>query len=285
MLLTMALAAACSTADPAPPVARVSLQFGRTSVAIGSPVDLKYRFDVAAGAAINGNYRVFVHVLDDRGKLMWDDDHDPPTPTSAWKPGQTVEYSRTRFIPSYPYLGEATVVAGLYKDSERLPLEGPDPADRESESRAYQVGKVQILAQVENLTPWRKGGWHPLEFSPQNTAIEWEWTEKFAMLSFKNPKKDITFYLEYDARPDLFSGKPQTVNLLIGGRSVFSFPADQREVTLLRIPITADQLGTAEMVEMTVQVEPTFVPAQLPGGGADKRELGIRVYHTFVEVR
>ena len=40
--------------------------------------------------------------------------YDPPTPTSEWKPGQTVEYTRTMFIPSYPYVGAAKVAAGMY---------------------------------------------------------------------------------------------------------------------------------------------------------------------------
>ena len=45
---------------------------------------------------------------------MWTDDHDPPRPTRTWKPGETIEYTRTVFVPSYPYNGRATVVLGLY---------------------------------------------------------------------------------------------------------------------------------------------------------------------------
>jgi hypothetical protein len=278
-------APACSTADSAPPVATVSLAVSKQSVAIGSPVDLKYRFEVAPNATIAGDYRVFVHVLDDRGGQMWTDDHDPPRPTSTWRGGEAIEYSRTRFIPSFPFLGQATVVAGLYRDNERLPLQGKDPADRESRTRQYVVANLEILPQIENLTPWRKSGWHPVEYAPSNPALDWEWTEKLAMLSFKNPKKDVTFYLEYDARPDLFGDKPQNVRLVIGGQTVHTFLADQRDVTLLRIPISAAQLGEGEMTEMLIDIDRTFVPAQQPGGGRDSRELGIRVYHTFIEVR
>ena len=39
------------------------------------------------------------------------------------------------------------------------------------------------------------------------------------------------------------------------------------------------------MVEMRIDVDQTFIPAKLPGGGRDARELGIRVYHAFIEVR
>ena len=47
---------------------------------------------VAADAAPLGNRKVFAHFVDVDGEQMWTDDHDPPTPTSAWKPGQTIEY-------------------------------------------------------------------------------------------------------------------------------------------------------------------------------------------------
>ena len=39
------------------------------------------------------------------------------------------------------------------------------------------------------------------------------------------------------------------------------------------------------MAELRIEVDQTFVPAKLPAGGHDTRELGIRVYHAFVEPR
>ena len=39
-------------------------------------------------APFTENYRVFVHVVDTDDKLMWTDDHDPPIPSTQWKPGQ-----------------------------------------------------------------------------------------------------------------------------------------------------------------------------------------------------
>ena len=138
MIAALGNAAACSKADNAPPVATVSFQSNRTRVAQGSPVDLTYRFVVAPGAQVAGNYRVFVHVKNADGQLIWGDDHDPSVPTSQWKPGQTIEYTRTVFVPVYPYLGDAAIQMGLYssKDGHRLPLAGTD-----SGQRAYKVGR------------------------------------------------------------------------------------------------------------------------------------------------
>ena len=69
-----------------------------------------------------------VHVLDPEGEQLWNDDHPPSVPTSQWKPGQTVEYTRTIFIPNYPHIGEAAVRIGLYSqaDGKRLVLSAPE---------------------------------------------------------------------------------------------------------------------------------------------------------------
>jgi len=48
--------------------------------------------------------------------------------------------------------------------------------------------------------------------------------------------------------------------------------------------ISAAPLGTGDMVDLEIGVDKTFVPASTPAiGGNDVRELGIRVYHLFVE--
>src|SRR5688572_20726841 len=109
LLIPLALtAAACGrTEDAAPPVATPTITLSRPEAAVGSPIDMTYRFVVAPGApAITGDYWVFVHFLDADGELMWTDDHQPATPTQQWKPGATIEYTRTTFIPKFPYTGE-----------------------------------------------------------------------------------------------------------------------------------------------------------------------------------
>src|SRR5687768_4620243 len=109
-LLTAASIAGCRNKEPdMPPVATPNVTFARERVAIGSPVKVTYRFQVAANAKFDGDYWVFVHVLNPQGEQLWTDDHLPPLPTSQWIPGQTVEYTRTIFIPNYPYIGEAAV--------------------------------------------------------------------------------------------------------------------------------------------------------------------------------
>jgi hypothetical protein len=255
-----------------PPVATPSLTLGRDRVAIGSPLKLTYKFQVAPDAKFDADYIVFVHVLDPEGESLWNDDHQPPTPTSRWKPGETIEYTRTIFVPNYPYIGEAAIRLGLYQKETRLPMSGTEAGRRE-----YVVAKVQLLPQSENVFLIYKEGWHPAEVAADNPASEWQWTQKRATISFKNPKRDATFYLEYDARIDLFT-PPQQVTVLVGGQPIGTFAADSKQPKLVTFPVSAPQFGTGEMAEVAIEVDKTFKP-----GGGDTRELGIRVFHAFVE--
>lgn len=269
------MAAACGgEADEEPAVATPAVTLNHTRVPIGSPLTLTYKFEVEDGATFDDDYVVFVHVLDPDGERLWDDDHMPPRPTSTWKPGETIEYSRTIFVPTYPYIGEATIRLGLYEGQRRLPLNGSEVTRRE-----YEVSRLQILPQSENIFRIYKDGWHTAEVAPDNPAVEWQWTQQRATLSFRNPKTDALFYLDADARPDEFD-TPQTVTLRIGEHTVATFVADFRERKLQVFPIAAAQLGDAETVELVIEVDRTFRP-----GGGDPRELGIRVFHAFVDPR
>jgi hypothetical protein len=265
-------------------VAAVSLTLSKPRLPLGSPIDLGYRFDVSPNATFDGDYKVFVHVKNASGDRLWADDHDPPIPTSQWKSGQKVEYTRTRFVPVVPYLGDATVEIGLYKDNTRLPLQATAvPADREPAGRSYKVATLTLLPTSESVFVIYKTGWHPDEFAADDATTSWKWTQKTGVLSVRNPKRNVTLFLEYDARPDIFPDKPQQVSVSAGDQVVSTFAADSPKVSLLRIPITAAQLGTGDMTDLTIDVDRTFVPSKLPAGGRDSRELGIRVYHAFVE--
>jgi hypothetical protein len=272
----LALSSACRRAEvQEPPVATASLTLSRDKVPIGSPIKLTYKFVVAPDAKLPpGDLWVFVHVLDPTGEQLWNDDHLPVPPISQWKPGQTVEYTRTVFVPNFPYIGEAAVRLGVYDraSGNRLTLNAP-PASR----KEYVVSRFQLLPQSENIFLIYKDGWHPTEMAADNATSEWQWTKKTGTISFKNPKKDVTFYLEYDARVDLFT-PPQQVTIRVGNTVIGTFAADNKERKLLTFPIAAAQLGTGEMAEIVLDVDRTFGP-----GGGDARDLGIRVFHAFVE--
>jgi hypothetical protein len=280
VLVLVAIAGAAASCgggkDNEPAVATPSLTLNHDRVPIGSPLKMTYSFTPASDAKIDGDYTVFVHVLDPEGERLWGDDHVPSVPTSQWKAGQKVEYTRTVFVPNYPYIGEAQVRVGLYspQSGKRLPLSGNEVSRRE-----YLVGKFQLQPQSENIFLIYKDGWHPAEVAPDNPAAEWQWTKKAATLSFRNPKKDAIFYIEYDARIDLFN-PPQQVTVKLNDAVIGTFAAPSKERALVTFPITAAQLGSADMATITLDVDRTFTPS-----GGDTRELGIRVFHAFVDPR
>jgi hypothetical protein len=282
LLLTLAVLPACSKKPEAEaPVAAPAVSFNHPKAALGSPVEVTYTFTVPQGAPrMDQDYRVMVHFLDADEEMMWTDVHQPDVPTSKWTAGQTIKYTRTMFVPIFPYVGEATVQVGLYspKDNRRLTLVGTDAGQR-----AYNVAKLQLLPQTENVFLFFKDGWHPAEVARDNSTVEWQWTKKSATIAFRNPRKDAVFYLHADNPGSVFS-EPQTVQIVLNGTRVDSFTIVPKQEHIQRTRLTAAQLGTAEMAEVKIEVDKTYVPALLPAANSrDSRELGIRVFHAFVE--
>lgn len=282
-VLSLAAGTACSRKEvDAPPVATPSVTLNHDRAPLGSPLDVTYKFVVANDASFDEDYRVMAHVVDTDEEMIWTDDHNPPIPTRQWKPGQTVEYTRTIFVPVYPYVGEAKIQVGLYstRTQKRLPLTGQNVGQR-----AYEVARIQLQPQTENLASVFKEGWHPAEVVEHNTAIQWQWTKKDAVFAFKNPKKDCIFYFDVD-NPGSVLHEPQQVQLTLNGKPLEAFTLQPGKEELKKIPLRADQLGDAENAEVHISVDKTYIPALVPAANnRDPRELGVRVFHAFVDPR
>lgn len=279
--LAVTLAACGKAEDTTPPVGTLEVSLSRQKVALGSPVEVTYKFTAAANAPDLGARRVFVHFLDADEELMWTDDHEPPTPTTEWKPGQPVEYKRMMFVPSYPYVGAAKVVAGIYSPSnnDRLKLTNEDRGDR-----SYKVVDFELLPQTENIFVIFKDGWHPAEVVAEGAGrTEWQWTKKEATLAFRNPKRDVVLFLQVD-NPATGPNAAQQLTINVGGQPLTTVALSATESPVRTYAITAAQLGTGDMVEMTFTADKTFVPALDPAmKSGDPRELGVRVFHAFIQ--
>jgi hypothetical protein len=212
---------------------------------------------------------------------MWTDDHDPPTPTVEWKPGQTVEYTRSMFVPSYPYVGAAKIVSGLYTpgSNERLKLSNEDRGDR-----SYKVVDFELLPQTENIFVIFKDGWHPAEVVSEGAGrTEWQWTKKESTIAFRNPKRDVVLVLQVD-NPAAAANTASQVTVQIGDQVLTTVPLSAAQAPVLKYPITAAQLGTGDMVEIKFTADKTFVPALEPAmKSTDPRELGARFFHVFIQ--
>jgi hypothetical protein len=269
-------------ADTTPSVATPSLTLSHDRAPAGSPLELTYKFVVANDAHFAEDYRVFVHIVDTDEEQMWTDDHNPPIPTTQWKPGQTVEYSRTIFVPVFPYVGDATIQMGLHsiKDQKRLTLGGEDVGQH-----AYKVAKLQLLPQTDNLFTVFKDGWNPAEAVAQDAGVEWQWTKKQATLAFKNPKKDSILYFDADS-PESKLHPAQHVQITLGGQVVEDYTLEPDTRALRKIKLPGALMETADLSELQISVDPTFVPMTVTNGASkDPRELGIRVFHAYVDPR
>ena len=274
---SFALPAGC--AAPLAPVAVARLAFDRARVPLGGSVEATIQFDVAPNLApLNEDYRVFLQVFDDNEIFLWSDEHDPPVPTSAWRPGQSIQYTRSVRIPAYPYLGPAVIAIGLHSpiSGERLALVGNN-----LDEFAYRVATLTLEPQHESSFVLYDEGWHQLEFDVFGRT-RWRWTSERAVLSFLNPHRAARLLLDVQGRPNLFD-RPQRLSLVIGERTVHEVTLNRDDPVYLDYELTPPDLGGENLVRLELLVDQTFVPVERDGSATDTRELGIRVFYAYVE--
>jgi len=116
--------------------------------------------------------------------------------------------------------------------------------------------------------------------------VDWQWTKKDATLAFKNPKKDAVLYLDVDSPAANLHGEQQ-VTVTLGGQTLDQFsvkPDTDRVLRKIKMPSAA--MGADEMSELHIVVDKTFVPMEVSNGASkDPRELGVRVFHAYVDPR
>ena len=255
-----------------------SFSISRARTPLGSAVEITYTWKTGADfKKLDKEYRSLVHFLDSHRVMLFDDDHVPVPPPSEWQSGQTYTYTRTKFVPIYPYVGDVEVRMGLTPPSERgerLALKGEDAGLRE-----YSVGSIELLPQTEDIFLVHKSGWHSPEAFPDNPSLERTWTEKTALVSFKNPKKDVVLYLEADTNSKAFEAPP-VLTVSIGDNGL-EIPIENSEVFLKKIKFSADALGDGDWVDLELAMSEAFVPAEV-GLNQDERELALLVYHLYV---
>jgi len=264
-----------------PAVGTVTLGVDRVSAPLGAPLEFNIRFDLAPDLEpLTEDYRVLLHILGSDEGLLWAEDHNPPVPTSQWRPNQTVEYRHRIQIPMYPYVGEALIAVGLYsyRTGERLPLAGEDLGQM-----AYQVGTITLAPQPESSFLVYESGWHSAEFASDGRN-DWRWTSGRAVLSVRNPMADAVFSIELDGRPDMFE-EPQNLAVVVGDETIYGEVLDSNDRIYIKQEISRETLGSDEFVELVLTVDQTFSPASRGGAPEDTRELGVRVFYSYFEAR
>jgi hypothetical protein len=255
-----------------------SFSVNRQRAPLGSAVEVTYTWALDQNAKKVGDYRALVHFLDPHKTVLFTDDHVPTPPPSSWEPGKTYTYKRTVFIPVYPYVGPVRVAMGLYATggkAGRIALKGEDLG-----LEAYKVGTMDLLPKQDNLTLIFKEGWYTPETRPDTPQIEMQWSKKDAVVSFRNPKKDVVLYLEGDTCFKCFP-TPPSLTVHVGGKTGITVPIENADLFLKKIRFKAQDLGKDDYVDVHLTMSESFVPKSL-GMNDDVRDLALTVYHLFV---
>jgi hypothetical protein len=256
-----------------------SFSVNRSKAPLGSAIETTLTWTLEPTAKkLAQDYRAFVQLLDSHNVVLFADSYVPSTAASTWEPGKVYSDRRTMFIPVYPYVGDVKVVMGLEPISGRggrLALKGEDVG-----LRAYKVGQIELQPQTENIFLVYKEGWHSPEASAANPSLERTWTKKDALVSFKNPKKDVVVYLEADTNSKAFK-QPPMLTVGVASKAGVKIPIENSEIFLKKIRVKAEHLGSEEWTDLRLSLNESFVPKAL-GINQDERELGIMVYHLFV---
>ena len=203
----------------------VAVSLSRPRVALGSPVDMTYRFTVAPDAPALGHADGLRPRR--RRRRRADVDRRPRAADADDRSGSPGRASSTRArcsSPMYPYVGRGQGRRrALYDAGHQRAAEA---GQRRSRRPSYKVADFELLPQTENVFLIYKDGWHPSEVGADNPQrIEWQWTKKEATLAFRNPKRDVVLFLDADnpARPPTAASQ---VEVRIGDQVLATVPFD-----------------------------------------------------------
>ena len=250
---------------------RVSLP---DSVALREPLHIGYAWAPGAEFQAPANdYKVFVHFLDPSGRIVLQDDHYPPQPTSQWRADRTEEYQRWVY-PGELEFEAVDIVVGLYTGDGRVLVRDADG----SWSDAVRAHRLQIRADDMSGMPVYMDGWHGEEEGEQG---RWRWCEGTARVVFTNPHGDAVLHLRAHGPYDEL-GRAQTVLLRTGEHELARFQVTSAEPFLRRVEVPAEVMGEEDWVEVTIETTPVLVPAERDPSSSDEWQLALQVFMLYL---
>ncbi len=222
-----------------------------------------------------------VHFLDADEEQLWTDDHDPGGADVAVearaRPSSTPGRCSFRFSRTW----------------DRRPSTWGC-------TRAAMGAGIRCAARRRGSDRTRSGRWNwcPDRRTPSSstrtagTTRRWRGTtppssgngpSRQATLSFRNPKRDATFYLHLDGRPDLLASRCRC-RCAWGNRRLTRSRSTPGRRSSGRSPSPRRSSAKPTSVDVTIEVSQTFVPSLVPAAQSnDARELGVRVFHAYIE--
>jgi hypothetical protein len=113
----------------------------------GQDLALTLTWESISAQPIDGDYTVFVHVLDGASQMIAQHDGKPADgtrPTLTWAPGDTVVDTHELVWLMPDYTGPATIAVGLYdaQTQQRVPAYGP--GGERLPDDCIRLGQMQI---------------------------------------------------------------------------------------------------------------------------------------------
>ncbi|MFC1851387.1 hypothetical protein ACFL27_14410 [candidate division CSSED10-310 bacterium] len=223
-----------------------------------------------------GNILLFVHLQDDDGQRLCQDDHMPPVPIKNWTPDQTYTYSRMMYIPLTLLKKKITLLTGLYNQDNDLDCYAFQGLKQYNRYHRYLGGEFILMPSdmeySEAIVKYTRG-WYDPELNKQG-EIMWRWMKDKAECKLLNPKSDAFLYIDAWI-PNKYFQKPAAIKITIAEKEM-ELPPLENDFLHTILPVSAAQLGDSEFVLLTLDTDQTFVPAK-EGYSIDARELGIMV--------
>ena len=222
----------------------------------GSPLEITYKFVVARREVRRGLPR-----LRPRGRHRRRADVDRRSQSAGadpqWKPGQTVEYTRTIFVPVFPYVGDAAIQVGLHstKDQRRVPLAGEDVGQQ----RLHASPGSSSCRRPRTCSPCsRTAGTRPNrgQRSRARMAVDQEGGDARVQEPEEGRRASISIWTARAANCTDAAGTGQ-----LGGQTVETFTLRPDERVLHKVKLPAALMGDGRLAELQIAVDKTFVPA------------------------
>ena len=160
---------------------------------------------------------------------------------------------------------------GLYstRDQRRLTLAGEDAGQQ-----SYKVATLSLLPHSENVFLLFKDGWHHGRGRARQHDRRVAVVEEGRRRCRSGIRRKTSCSICTPTTPRSYA-EPQSVAVKVNGAQVDTIAVTPRQEFLHKTRITAAQLGTADMVDFTLEVDKTWVPALVPAPtAAIPRELG-----------
>ncbi|MBN2382620.1 hypothetical protein JXQ70_07040 [bacterium] len=263
----------------------VQVQISGQEHASDSLLPIQFSWKTGPNWVSPGNHSyVFVHLQDEDGERICQDDHIPLLPFDSWQPNQEYSYLRYMYVPITLIKKKVVLLIGIYKKGETAEYFAFNGLNQFNRYHRYLAGEFMLvpsnLEYSEALIKYVRG-WYDPELDSRGN-VNWRWMKKSGECRLVNPKKDAWLYLDLWI-PNQYFTNPAKVTIKLAGKPL-EIDVTNRDYIQERLEIPADVLGQEDYTSLEFETDQTFIPAQT-GDSVDVRELGLMVKKILFRAR